>query len=180
MKFSLSNGTAIKLLFISSFLVFLLSISYAQEYQHTLLKPYGFDMLAKKSEMLNFLSEFEIEPRIHYDPEIYLTTIEPSNQIVHEQLNLDYAVVFFRERIMAIGFYNKDHSYRDFLIKEYGPGDTIQRDGSESEFKWEIDGYIVRLIIMNDSDFIYRIRSIDVYNQYDSFLEERAKIDPYF
>lgn len=180
MKLFLNNRIARKLLFYSLFLVLSFSMSYAQEYEHTLLKPYGFDMLAKKSEMLNFLSDFEIEPRIHYDPEIYLTTIEPSNQMIHEQLNLDYAVVFFKERIMAIGFYNKDHSYRDFLIKEYGPGDTIQRDGSENEFKWQIDGYIVRLIIMSDSDFIYRIRSIDVYNQYDSFLEERAKIDPYF
>ena len=180
MKFFLNNRIARKLLFYLLFLVFSFSMSYAQEYEHTLLKPYGFDMLATKSKMLSFLSDFEIEPRMHYDSEIYLATIEPSNQSILEDLNLDYGIVFFKDEIMAMSLFRKDDSYRNFLIKQYNKGEQISRNDSESEFKWEIGGYTVHLVISNSSDFFYHIRSINVNEKYDFFLKEKAKIDPYF
>lgn len=180
MKLLLTNRVVRKLLFLVSLLVFSFSISCAQEYQHTLLKPYGFDMLATENNMLIFLSDFEIEPYVYYNKDVHMTTIEPSNQVIHEQLNLDYAVVYFKNEIMAIGLYNKDSSYLDFLVKEYGPGDSINRNDLKNESKWEIDGYIVRAIIVGESDLIYSIRSINVDKKYDLFLEEKMKDDPYF
>ena len=162
------------------FLLSSFSISHAQEYQHTLLKPYGFDMLATESDMLNFLSDFEVESYVYYNDGVYLTTIQPENQVMHEQLNLDYQVVLFKDEIMAIGLYNKDSSYRDFLVKQYGQGDLIDRNDSAIEFRWEIDGYIFRVFIGDESDFNYSIRSIEVDRGYNLLLEERAKTDPYF
>ena len=180
MNILLNKRIVQRLLLLVFFALSSFSMLCAQEYQHTLLKPYGFDMLATESDMLNFLSDFEVEPYVYHHDAVYLTTIEPENQMVHEQLNLDYSVALFKDNIMGIGLYNKDSSYRDFLVKQYGQGDLINPDESESEFRWEIDGYIVKAIIVDKSNFIYRIRSIEVDKEYDFLLEERAKIDPYF
>ena len=180
MNILLNKRMARRLLLFVFLLLSSFSILCAQEYQHTLLKPYGFDMLANRDEILDFLSDFEIETQVHYDPEIYLATIEPGNQSILEDLNLDYDVVLFKDEVMAIGLFQKDISYRNFLIKRYGEGERINRNDSKNELQWHINQYMVRVITDNGLDFHYEIRSIDVDKKYDLFLEERAKTDPYF
>ena len=178
------------LIIVSSFLV---TVCSSAEIDFRSFEFFGFTISDTQEMVLDKLNNKEVEPRVaNIERENYIR-IQPSNQYISEGQNLDYSIGFFRNRMMAVVFFDRNRELLDRFLKDEALGppeistrmatspDPSDTDTSYTIYTW-IQNEIKVICTINDKigNLKYHIFNLEVKEQYDQHIEEMLADDPYY
>ncbi len=107
--------------------------------------------------------------------------IEPTNQNLNEQLNLDFSIGLYNDNILSMSFYDRNSDLLEDLKKQLSIEPEITINSDKTCFVWIFDNIKIKCWLNKRSNLVtYSIFNQIIYDEYHAYIDSLMEDDPFF
>lgn len=167
-----------KLVILITFLFISLN-AYAQDLSS--ISFYGFQLNFSQEQVEQQLVKLGFQYEIKVDS-YGLITLAPPDQVLSEQMNLNFQIGIYKNKIMLLSFYKRDSTLFESLKYSLNivPVESLSANGTPI-IEWSFSPYKIKCWnYKNESNITYTISNTSIQDTYKEDIQSSMGDDPFF